>query len=789
MRMRTTSSRLCTLAIVVIALTPGVAADEPLTRVQIARIGKAATALVEVKAQRGLGYGSAFCVHADGWFLTSAHVAKGELTLVLNPSLKTEKTYPARVVRSDSDLDLALMHIENVKDLPALALGSDDGLEEQMDAMAFGFPLVESSSRGHDGHASISVNAGSITALRRQDGHLKEIQLDAELNPGNSGGPVLDSRGKVIGVVRSGLVARGLGRTGINQAIPVGEVRRFLARPEVEFNPPALSPGNLHKPTLFEAKVVPMLPSSRSLTVDLTLKPSHGDEQVVRMKASGTSHQVTAVPVPLPPGALRLRLLAVFGDGLVNAITTLDAAFKVGARVVKLSDARTVQLGQDSRVTMVSGEVLEGIVSGLEAVPVELGGQRFSLDFTRATEVKIAPDVSSDLVWCTLSVRDGDQQVWSQTDSLFVEGLLPVPNQSAGPSGIKPPALEANRVVRMLPSAAADVVVGGAGRYLVLKLPGAKRLAVFDVNAAQLVGSIPIKNENDRFAAGLEDVMVLQGASGTMERYSLKTLKRDASVALPVKGLIKSVAMGSASRGPLLVHWSVGDQQLDHATFTLIDPIRMRVRENDVKVYPALGTSYRDLVHLRASANGSVFGMWCTSHSPSGVGVIVATEPGAQTYYAHTSLGHVVPGPDGMALFTGRGTCRPQVSLTQTEEPQDGSVLPAEHGVMFLRIGPQGDTGHGAPRRNNAPNRQPAVTKGETLTICTPGRDKSIARLTDVDTVAGPEDWLNHDFTFDKRVHLIPDARLVITIPNSNDRLVLYRYGALSSGPSSSAPR
>jgi hypothetical protein len=382
-------------------------------------------------------------------------------------------------------------------------------------------------------------------------------------------------------------------------------------------------------------------------------------------------------------------------------------------------------------------------------------------------------------------VRDDDQQVWSQTDSLIVEGLLPVPNQTAGPTGIKPPALEANKVVRMLPSAAADVAMGGAGRYLVLSLSGAKRLAVFDVNAAQLVGSIPVKDEKVHFAAGLEDVVVLQAASGTMERYSLKTLKREVSVALPVKGVIKSVAMGSASRGPLLVHWSVGTQELDRAAFTLIDPIRMRVRESDVRVYPALGSSHRDLVHLRASANGSVFGMWCTSHSPSGVGVIVASEPAAQVYYAHTSFGHVVPGPDGMTLFTGHGTCRPQVTLTQNEEPQGGPVLPAEHGVMYLRIGTEG----GPPNRNGPPNRQPESTTGRTLTIVTPGRDRPIARLADVDLLAAREEWLNHDFTFDKRVHLIPDARLVITIPISNDRLVLYRYGALLAGPSSSSPK
>jgi S1-C subfamily serine protease len=105
----------------------GHAADEPLTRVQIARVGKAATALVEVKADRGQGYGSAFCIHPDGWFLTNAHVAQGEITLVLNPTLETEKAYKARVARSDNDLDLALLRVEGARDLPALSLGATRG--------------------------------------------------------------------------------------------------------------------------------------------------------------------------------------------------------------------------------------------------------------------------------------------------------------------------------------------------------------------------------------------------------------------------------------------------------------------------------------------------------------------------------------------------------------------------------------------------------------------------------------------------------------------------------------
>ena len=269
-------------------------ADEPLTRTQIARLGKAATALVEVPALHG--YGTAFCIDPNGWFLTNAHVAQGnQFTLILNSGLKNEQTHPARVVRLDKSLDLALLRIDAVSDLPTLSLGSDKELEELDDVVAFGFPLVR------DGHPSISINPGSITALRRPQGRLKEIQLDAELNPGNSGGPVLDKHGKVIGVVRSGLVAQGLGRTGINQAIPVSAVMRFLERPTVKFTAPILQPSDLHRPVQFEATVMPLLPSVapvEPMTVELILSANASPEQKVTMTEKGYQYQATAVPLP-----------------------------------------------------------------------------------------------------------------------------------------------------------------------------------------------------------------------------------------------------------------------------------------------------------------------------------------------------------------------------------------------------------------------------------------------------------------------------------------------------------
>jgi hypothetical protein len=182
-----------------------------------------------------------------------------------------------------------------------------------MDVVAFGFPLVGSPAPGRDGYPAISVNAGSITALRRQDVRLKEIQLDVELNPGNSGRPVLDSRGQVIGVVRSGVVAWGLERTGMNQAIPVSTLSGFLARPEVQFSPPRLGSAELHKPVRFEARVTPLLPSTAPLTVDLVLKAGDGPEGTARMEDDGDRYRLAETPARILCG------FSVFGASFAPA--------------------------------------------------------------------------------------------------------------------------------------------------------------------------------------------------------------------------------------------------------------------------------------------------------------------------------------------------------------------------------------------------------------------------------------------------------------------------------------
>ncbi len=773
------------LALVVLLALMGqyLTADEGLSRVKISKIGKPGTALVEVKPRNS--YGSAFCIHPSGLFITNEHVVhpdgtfapnvplpRVEITLILNPGLKKEKAYPARVVRFDKELDLALLRVESAKeDFPTLSLGLDENLEEQMDVVAFGFPFGQALALNRREFPPVSVNAGSITSLHRKDGALHEIQLDVTLNPGNSGGPVLDLNGKVIGVVKSGVLGR-----GVNFAIPVSMVNRFVARPDIQFEPPELTPANIHKPVPFVARVTRFVPSSAALTVDLSLKPSRGRERIFHMEADGDNFRVRAVPLPPPSGTLNLRMLARFTDGTLNAVLA-DQTFRVGDRQVKLSQVRSIDLAAAPRVVLHEEETIEGTVSGLDTVPVQLGGQTLKMDLTKATQAQFAPAVESKLLWYTLSVRQGDKELLRRSESLLVEGLLPTPSARAVRIAVKAPTLEGDRVVRELSEPIADVVEGGGGRYLVLRLAKAKKLAVFDVSQAKIIGHIPLAEEGAFFTAGQEDVIVVLPVAAVIERWSLKSCEREVAATLPIQGVIKSIAMGSASHGPLLIHWAVGRQPLDRATFSFLSPETMKVVLREIKMPPAgmLGNYYRDLVHVRASGNGQVFGMWCTSHSPSGVATIAVLKDGARSHYAHRSDGHILPSPEGKVLFTRFGKRPPFVDLTQASN-SGNAMLPASSGNYYLELPEANKGGNRPPQRVNP--AQPPADVTVSAAIHSAEKDKPIATFSDLQLppLMG-EESIKHDFTFDKRIHLIPEARLLILIPAANDRLILQRYG------------
>ena len=175
------------------------------------------------KVYETAGAGSGFVLHKDGYIVTNYHVIEGSTAVYVTFADSTQ--LPAKIIGADAVNDIALLKVE-ATDLAPVQIGSSSDLRVGDQVVAIGNAL---------GELSFSLTVGYVSGTDRSistDGSvLNMIQTDASINSGNSGGPLFNSRGEVIGITTakySGTTASGATIEGIGFAIPMDDVYGML---------------------------------------------------------------------------------------------------------------------------------------------------------------------------------------------------------------------------------------------------------------------------------------------------------------------------------------------------------------------------------------------------------------------------------------------------------------------------------------------------------------------------------------------------------------------------------
>jgi S1-C subfamily serine protease len=215
--------------------------DDATAQQELAKVSKAVAANPElpvyrpkeVRKEKGYSTGTGFFVTDDGYMVTNFHVIDGAKSIVvISPSKKTE--HHATLVQSDPANDIAILKVETQSTGIPLAASFVGAKGDEV--LTLGFPLI--ALQGQEQKATF----GRINALSGIQNDIRFIQIDVPIQPGNSGGPLLNNRGEVVGVVTAtlsqivALRASGSLPQNVNYAVKIDYIITALNATKVDRN-------------------------------------------------------------------------------------------------------------------------------------------------------------------------------------------------------------------------------------------------------------------------------------------------------------------------------------------------------------------------------------------------------------------------------------------------------------------------------------------------------------------------------------------------------------------------
>lgn len=236
--------------------------------------------------------GTAFFITPQGHLVTCAHVVSGSTKITLRWK---GADHQAQVIALEHEHDLAILKID-VTDAPVLKLGDSEKVQLAQEVRAVGYPLSDVLG------SSVKVNRGTVAGLIDRD-ERRLLQIDAAINAGNSGGPIVDESGQVVGVATSKLAGEDISNVGF--AVPSMVLKQWLKDRQIAFTDGASS-ERLDGPELAR-QVTPAV-----VMLDVEVGPGGlGNERQFVLSFSGSMNTFEPMPAPGGPGRLGLPPLGV----------------------------------------------------------------------------------------------------------------------------------------------------------------------------------------------------------------------------------------------------------------------------------------------------------------------------------------------------------------------------------------------------------------------------------------------------------------------------------------------
>lgn len=354
-----------------------------------------------------------------------------------------------------------------------------------------------------------------------------------------------------------------------------------------------------------------------------------------------------------------------------------------------------------------------------------------------------------------------------------------------------------------LPAAVDHACLAGGGRFILLRIPTKKLLAVFDVVEGKVVKELPLAEDGAVVAGGRGHVFVANPKAKMLQRWSLTTFEKEATTPLAGELVPEFALMGHASDGPLFLAGPAKfTRNPDDSPNGFYDPftaqkIRHKRPANVRGNSDPFGRNFLSATHgLSCSPDGRVWGYWSASVSPSGMAAVILDGDTARGFYEHVSVGAVRVGAEGH-LFCGGAVFpadRSRVIDAHTADVKFRDTLddrqlfglrkfgrtpiPAAHGPLYLWFPPEEQ-----PKPGTVPSGTPVL---KTLGVSDP-----LADLKDLRGMIDPRNELpdssGRPFIPDRkklmayeRTFLIPAAELLAVLSPDGTKLHLHAFNLRS---------